>query len=55
MMILVGTNDISRGSDEQEALWESMMVCLFTTLWQNEHKELDSSREKAQRRSRQVE
>ena len=27
-------NDISRGSDEQEALWESMMVCLFTTLWQ---------------------
>ena len=34
MMILVGTNDISRGSDEQEALWESMMVCLFTTLWQ---------------------
>ena len=34
MMILVGTNDISRGSDEQEKLWESMMVCLFTTLWQ---------------------
>ena len=34
MMILVGTNNISRGSDEQEALWESMMVCLFTTLWQ---------------------
>ena len=33
-MILVGTNDISRGSDEQEALWESMMVYLFTTLWQ---------------------
>ena len=33
VMILVGTNDISRGSDEQEALWESMMVCLFTTLW----------------------
>ena len=33
-MILVGTNNISRGSDEQEALWESMMVCLFTTLWQ---------------------
>ena len=27
-------NDISRGSDEQEALWESMMVCLFTTFWQ---------------------
>ena len=34
VMILVGTNDISRGSDEQEALWESMMVFLFTTLWQ---------------------
>ena len=34
VMILVGTNDISRGSDEQEALWESIMVCLFTTLWQ---------------------
>ena len=34
VMILVGTNDISRGSDEQEPLWESMMVCLFTTLWQ---------------------
>ena len=34
VMILVGTNDISRGSDEQEALWESMMVCLFTTLYQ---------------------
>ena len=33
VMIMVGTNDISRGSDEQEALWESMMVCLFTTLW----------------------
>ena len=34
MMILVETNDISRGLDEQEALWESMMLCLFTTLWQ---------------------
>ena len=34
VMILVGTNDISRGPDEQEALWESRMVCLFTTLWQ---------------------
>ena len=34
VMILVGTTDISRGSDEQEALWESMMVCLFITLWQ---------------------
>ena len=34
VMILVGTNYISRASDEQEALWESMMACLFTTLWQ---------------------
>ena len=32
--ILVGTNNISRSSDEEEALRESMMVCLFTTLWQ---------------------
>ena len=32
--ILVGTNNISRSSDEEEALWESMMVCLFTTLCQ---------------------
>ena len=34
VMIMVGTNDVSRASDEQEALWESMMVCLFTTIWQ---------------------
>ena len=34
MMILVGTNNISRSSDEEEALWESMMMCLYTTLWQ---------------------
>ena len=33
IMILIGTNNVSRGSDEEEALWESMMVCLFTTLW----------------------
>ena len=32
VMILVGTNNISRTSDEEEAQWESMMVCLFTTL-----------------------
>ena len=32
--ILIGTNNISRSSDEEEALWESMMVCWFTTLWQ---------------------
>ena len=34
VMIQVGTNNISRSSDEEEALWESMMVCLLTTLWQ---------------------
>ena len=34
VMIQVGTNNISRSSDEEEALWESMMVCLFNTLWQ---------------------
>ena len=34
VMILVGTNNISRSSDEEEAQWETMMVCLFTTLRQ---------------------
>ena len=34
VMIMVGTNNISRSSDEEEALWESMMVCVLTTLWQ---------------------
>ena len=34
VMIIIGINNISRSSDEEEALWESMMVCLFTTLWQ---------------------
>ena len=33
-MILIGVNNVSRGSDEEEAQWESMMVCLFTTHWQ---------------------
>ena len=33
-MMVVGTNNVSRGSDEEEAQWESMMVCLFTALWQ---------------------
>ena len=32
-MILVGTNNVLRGSDEEEAQGESMMVCLFTFLW----------------------
>ena len=34
VMILVGTSNVSRGTDEEEARWDSMMVCLFTTLWQ---------------------
>ena len=34
VMVLVAPNNISRSSDEEEALWESKMVCLFTTLWQ---------------------
>ena len=34
IMILIGTTNVSRGSDEEEAQWESMMVCLLTTLCQ---------------------
>ena len=26
IMILIGSNKVSRGSDEEEAQWESMMV-----------------------------
>ena len=67
VMILVGTNNISRSSDVEDALWESIIVCLFTTLAEvqlrgsdrlhcaNECKEFDCNREKAQRRSGQVE
>ena len=36
IMVLIGMNNVKRGSDEKEAQWESMMVqplCLFTTLW----------------------
>ena len=68
VMILVGTNNISRSSDEEEALWESMMVCLFTTLWQKFNcavltvcnvpmntRSLTATGKKAQRRSGQVE
>ena len=64
MMILVGTNNISRSLDEEEALWESMMVCLFTTLWQKFNCAVLTvctvstnarNREKAQRRSSQME
>ena len=34
IMIMIGTNNVSRSSDEEEAQWESMMVCPFTTIWQ---------------------
>ena len=34
VIIQIGTNNISKSSDEEEALWELMMACLFTTLWQ---------------------
>ena len=27
IMILIGTNNVSRGSNEEDAQWESMMVC----------------------------
>ena len=60
IMILIGTNNVSRGSDEEEAQWESMMVCLFTILWQkfkcgtdrlhrtHEHENVDIDRKKTQ-------
>ena len=34
IMILIRKNNVSRGSDEEGAQWESMMVCIFSTLWQ---------------------
>ena len=34
IMILIGTKNVSRSSDEEEAQWESLMVSLFTTIWQ---------------------
>ena len=34
IMILIVTKNESRDSNEEEAQWESMMVYLFTTLWQ---------------------
>ena len=33
-MILIGPNNVSRSLDEEEAQWESMMVCFFNPLWQ---------------------
>ena len=32
IMMVIGTNNVSGGSDEEEARWESMMKCLFITL-----------------------
>ena len=37
IMILIGTNNVSRSSDAEEAQWESMLVCLFNTVWQKFH------------------
>ena len=34
IMILIGTKNVSRRSYEEEAQWDSMMVCLFTAIWQ---------------------
>ena len=34
ILILKGTNKMSNSSDAEEAQWESMLVCLLTTLWQ---------------------
>ena len=62
--ILDGTNNISRGSDEEEALWESMIYYPLAKVQlrgsdrlhcANEHEDIDCSREKAQRRNNQVE
>ena len=42
IMILIGTNNVSRGSDEEEARWESMMVCLFVPVEQHPEKSCES-------------
>ena len=34
IMILTGTNNVSKSSDAEEAQWESILVCLFITVWQ---------------------
>ena len=31
IMILIGTNNVSRSSDSEKAQWEAILVCLFTT------------------------
>ena len=35
IMVLLGTNNVSRGSDEEEAQWESMMVCRWNNIVRN--------------------
>ena len=35
IMILIGTSNVSKSSDAEEAQWESRLVCLFTPVWQN--------------------
>ena len=34
IIILIGTNNVPRKSDSEEAQWDSMLVCLFNTKWQ---------------------
>ena len=34
IMIPIGTKNVSRSSDAEDAHWESMLVCLFATVWQ---------------------
>ena len=34
IIFLIGTNNVSRSSDTEEAQWESMLLCLINTLWQ---------------------
>ena len=34
IMILIGTNNVSKSSDAEEDQWESMLECLLTIVWQ---------------------
>ena len=33
VMILIGTKNLSRSPESEEARWESMLVCLLTAIW----------------------
>ena len=33
-MILIGTNNVSRGPDLEKARWENILVCMLTAIWQ---------------------